>query len=59
MLLLDKLEARRKAAADAQRAAKEKARRKNRPRSYAAKQRILADKSRRSFKKSLRRMPPD
>jgi peptide chain release factor len=54
-LLLDKLEARRRRFADAARAAREKARRQKRPRSRASKERMLADKGRRSERKSLRR----
>src|SRR5437868_14957660 len=54
-LLLDKLESRRKEAAAKERARIEKARRQKRGRSRGAKERILADKSRRSFKKDARR----
>src|SRR6478609_1235380 len=56
-LLLEKLETRKKAAADTRRAAIEKARRAKRLRSKAAKARILANKSRQSQKKQLRRAP--
>jgi peptide chain release factor len=54
-LLLDKLEAQRKAQAAAERARVEKLRRQKRRRSRGAKERILADKSRRSAKKASRR----
>jgi peptide chain release factor len=54
-LLLDKIEGQRKAAADIDRARKEKLRRQKRPRSQRAKQRILADKSYHSAKKLFRR----
>lgn len=54
-LLLDKIEARRKSRADAERARIEKLRRQKRGRSRAAKQRILADKSRHAAKKESRR----
>ncbi len=57
-LLLDKLEAIRKARAAGERARIEKARRQKRGRSERAKQRILADKSRRATKKQSRRSPP-
>src|SRR5437868_7800489 len=50
-LLLNKLEARRRTQADAERARIEKLRRQKRPRSRGAKQRMLADKSRRAAKK--------
>ena len=53
--LLDKIEARRKAAADAERARIEKLRRQKRPRPRALKERILADKARRSARKDFRR----
>jgi peptide chain release factor len=56
-LLLDKLESTRKAAADAERARREKMRRQKRGRSKAAKQRILADKARRSVRKEGRKRP--
>jgi protein subunit release factor B len=54
-LLLDKIEARHKARVAAERARIEKLRRQKRGRSRGAKERILADKSRRSTKKSFRR----
>lgn len=54
-LLLDKLEARRTERLAAERARVEKLRRQKRPRSHAAKQRMLADKSRRAAKKESRR----
>jgi protein subunit release factor B len=54
-LLLDKLEALRKSRADAERARIEKLRRQKRKPSRGAKERMLADKSRRSFKKEFRR----
>ena len=54
-LLLDKLEERRRARAAAERAHREKLRRQKRPRSRAAKERILADKAHRGAKKSARR----
>ena len=54
-LLLDKLEASRKSHADAERAQKEKLRRQKRKRSQGAKNRMLADKSRRAEKKKFRR----
>ena len=54
-LLLDKLEAREKARAEAERARLEKLRRQKRGRSRAAKQRMLADKSRRADRKASRR----
>ena len=54
-LLLDKLEAREKSHADAERARVEKLRRQKRGRSRAAKQRMLADKSHHAAKKGLRR----
>ena len=57
MLLLDKIEARRKSRADAERARIEKLRRQKRGRSRAARERILADKSRRAVKKETRRRP--
>jgi peptide chain release factor len=53
--LLDKLEAARRETAAAERAQREKERRRKRPRSRGAKERILADKARRSEKKSSRR----
>jgi peptide chain release factor len=58
-LLLDKLEARKKAKADAERSRIEKLRRQKRGRSRAAKNRILADKAHNSAKKSLRRRSSD
>jgi protein subunit release factor B len=54
-LLLDKIEAKRQRAADAERARVEKLRRQKRPRSRAAKERILAGKARRSERKKDRR----
>jgi len=54
-LLLDKIEARQKSRAAAERARLEKLRRQKRGRSRAAKQRILADKSHHSAKKESRR----
>ena len=56
-LLLDKIEARQKSRADAERARIEKLRRQKRGRSRAAKQRMLADKSHHAFKKESRRLP--
>lgn len=53
-LLLDKLEAARKTRADAARAHRERLRRQKRKRGKAAKERMLADKARRSEKKSRR-----
>jgi peptide chain release factor len=53
--LLDKLEARRNEAVNAARAEREKARRQNRKRSAAAKNRMLAGKAHRADKKSARR----
>lgn len=59
-LLLDKIEARRKSRADAERARLEKLRRQKRGRSRAAKQRMLADKSHHATKKEFRRsVKPD
>ena len=59
-LLLDKIEARRTSQAAAERARLEKIRRQRRPRSRGAKERMLADKSRRAAKKdSRRRVAPD
>ncbi len=59
-LLLDKLESRAKARADAARSAAEKLRRQKRGRSAAAKRRMLEDKSRRStIKATRRRAEPD
>ena len=58
--LLDKIEARRTAQAAAERARLEKIRRQRRPRSRGAKERMLADKSRRAAKKESRsRVAPD
>ena len=54
-LLLDKLQALRHAREQAERALREKLRRQTRGRSRAAKERILADKSRQATKKSFRR----
>jgi protein subunit release factor B len=56
-LLLDKLEARQKSRADAERARLEKLRRQKRGRSRAAKQRMLADKSHHADRKESRRPP--
>ena len=53
-LLLNKIEAKQKSRATAERARIEKLRRQKRPRSKGAKERILKDKSRRSDKKSAR-----
>jgi len=58
-LLLDKIEERRRKAADEARAQREKVRRQKRPRSRAATARILADKARHSLKKRLRRSTGD
>jgi peptide chain release factor len=54
-LLLDKLEARQRSRAAAERARLEKLRRQKRGRSRAAKQRMLADKSHHAAKKEFRR----
>jgi peptide chain release factor len=54
-LLLNKLEARRKSRADAERARVEKLRRQKRPRSRGAKERMLEVKSRHAAKKKFRR----
>ncbi len=54
-LLLDKIDALRKGRADAEHARIEKIRRQKRPRSRGAKERMLADKSRRAVKKEFRR----
>lgn len=54
-MLLDKIEARQQARAQAARAQAEKLRRQKRGRSRAAKQRMLADKSHHSAKKQSRR----
>jgi peptide chain release factor len=56
-LLLDKLEARLKSRANAERARLEKLRRQKRGRSRAAKQRMLADKSHHAARKESRRRP--
>jgi protein subunit release factor B len=53
-MLLDKIEAQRKQAVDAERARIEKNRRQKRPRSRGAKERILANKAHRSVKKQNR-----
>jgi peptide chain release factor len=58
-LLLDKIQARRKERAAAERARMEKHRRQKRGRSAAAKQRILEEKARRSARKSARRRPAE
>ncbi len=57
-LLLDKIEARQKSSADAERARLEKLRRQKRGRSRRAKQRMLADKSHHAAKKESRRRAP-
>ena len=54
-LLLDKIEARQKTSAEAERSRMEKARRQKRGRSRAAKERMLADKARRAQTRKLRR----
>ena len=54
-LLLDKIEADRKARKEAERARRERRRRQTRKRSKAAKERMLADKAHQSLKKSQRR----
>lgn len=54
--LLDRLEARQRAAREALRAERERIRRQKRGRSASAKRRILADKAHRSVKKSGRRV---
>ena len=54
-LLLDKIEAKKKSAAAADRDRVEKLRRQKLPRSRGAKERVLADKSHHAKKKSLRR----
>ena len=54
-MLLDKIEAERKGRAAAERARVEKLRRQKRKRSQGAKNRMLADKSRRAEKKKFRR----
>jgi len=53
--LLDKLEARQRSRIAAERARIEKLRRQKRPRSRAAKQRMLADKTHRAVRKEFRR----
>lgn len=53
--LMDRIEAERRARVAAERDRVEKARRQKRPRSRAAKQRILANKAHQSAKKALRR----
>jgi protein subunit release factor B len=58
-MLLDKIEAARRKAADAERARIEKLRRQKRPRSRAAKERILADKAKRAKRKRERRWAGD
>ena len=58
-MLLDKIEAQRREKVAAERAQAEKVRRQKRKRSQAAKNRMLADKSRRSQKKQLRRSRGD
>lgn len=57
-MLLDKIEAQRKNRAAEERARVEKLRRQKRPRSQGAKNRMLADKSRRAEKKNSRRSFP-
>lgn len=54
-LLLDKIQARQKGLADAERAEREKIRRQKRRRSRRAKERMLADKTHRAAKKTARR----
>lgn len=56
-LLLDRIESTRKARAAAEKSRLEKARRQQRPRSFRAKQRMLAFKTRRSARKQLRGKP--
>ncbi len=56
-LLLDKIDARQKSRAEAERARLEKLRRQKRGRSRAARQRMLADKSHHAAKKESRRRP--
>jgi protein subunit release factor B len=59
-LLLEKLEALRRRRVAAERARQEKMRRQNRPRSRAAKERMLADKSHHAARKAARRpVAPD
>jgi protein subunit release factor B len=57
-LLLDKIEAKKNGFVAAQRAETEKIRRQKRRRSRRAKNKMLADKSKNSAKKSARRAPP-
>jgi peptide chain release factor len=57
-LLLDKIAAARRVRAATERANREKVRRQKRTRSRGAKERMLADKARRSEKKALRRDTP-
>jgi peptide chain release factor len=59
LLLLDKLEALRRARAEAERDRVEKIRRTKRPRSHRSKQRMLADKSHHAARKALRRVVRD
>src|SRR5215471_11532070 len=54
-LLLDKIDAKRKARADAERSRLEKIRRQKRKPSHAAKERMRADKAHRAFTKEFRR----
>lgn len=58
-LLLDKIAARQKSRADAERSRLEKIRRQKRGRSQGARQRMLADKSHHAAKKESRRRAPD
>ena len=58
-LLLDKIEARRKGRADAERARIEKIRRQKRRRSRRARERMLADKAHHSARKAARRRPSE
>lgn len=58
-LLLEKIEARQKSRADAERSRLEKIRRQKRGRSQGAKQRMLADKSHHAAKKESRRRATD
>lgn len=55
--LLDKIERAQHEAREAERSRVEKARRQNRPRSRASKQRMLADKAQRASRKQWRRAP--
>jgi protein subunit release factor B len=57
--LMDRIEAERQSRIDAERDRVEKARRQKRPRSRAAKQRILANKAHQSAKKSSRKASHD